>query len=127
MGSELRAGEAAAPAVPVTQPLVILLQDHVAHATASRNGRVIEAVTALRPLTKVRTVLPVMGLVKGKELLLQIQGGMNWPLGDAWTFNGPTLLGMFALYKPTTSAQAVAKMNSVARFGKYSPDLERAA
>jgi lipoprotein-anchoring transpeptidase ErfK/SrfK len=58
---------AAAPSVPVTQPLVILLQDHVARATASTQARVIEPVAALRPLTKVRTVLPVMGSVKGKD------------------------------------------------------------
>ena len=53
--------------VPVTQPLVILLQDHVAHASASMKARVIEPVAAVRPLTKVRTVLPVMGAVKGKD------------------------------------------------------------
>ena len=61
------AAHAAAPHVPVTQPLVILLQDHVAHATADRGARVIEPVAALRPLTKARTVLPVMGAVKGKD------------------------------------------------------------
>jgi len=70
------------------------------------------------------------GLVKGKELLLQIQGGMNWPLGDAWTFNGPTLTGMFALYKPTTSAKAVAdaiqeEIQRVAREGIPAADLAR--
>jgi lipoprotein-anchoring transpeptidase ErfK/SrfK len=57
----------ARPAVPVTQPLVILLQDHVARASASQTARVIEPVAALRPLTQVRTVLPVMGLVKGED------------------------------------------------------------
>jgi lipoprotein-anchoring transpeptidase ErfK/SrfK len=57
----------AVPTVPVTQPLVILLQDHVAHASASRSARVIEPVAAVRPLTKVRTVLPVMGAVMGKD------------------------------------------------------------
>ena len=57
--------------VPVTQPLVILLQDHVARASASTSARVIEPVAAVRPLTKVRTVLPVMGAVKGK-------GGNRW-------------------------------------------------
>jgi lipoprotein-anchoring transpeptidase ErfK/SrfK len=56
-----------APSVPVTQPLVILLQDHVAHASASTQARVIEPVAAVRPLTQVRTVLPVMGAVKGKD------------------------------------------------------------
>jgi lipoprotein-anchoring transpeptidase ErfK/SrfK len=58
---------AARPSVPVTQPLVILLQDHVARAGASTHARVLEPVAALRPLTQVRTVLPVMGAVKGKD------------------------------------------------------------
>jgi lipoprotein-anchoring transpeptidase ErfK/SrfK len=58
---------AVAPHVAVTQPLVILLQDHVARASASTQARVIEPVAAVRPLTKVRTVLPVMGAVKGKD------------------------------------------------------------
>lgn len=53
--------------VPVTQPLVILLQDHVAHARADAGSRVIEPVAARRPLTAVRTVLPVMGAVRGKD------------------------------------------------------------
>ena len=57
----------ARPTVPVTQPLVILLQDHVARATASQHARVIEPVAALRPLTKARTVLPVMGFARGKD------------------------------------------------------------
>jgi lipoprotein-anchoring transpeptidase ErfK/SrfK len=61
------AAMAAAPKVPVTQPLVILLGDHVAHASAATTARVIEPVAALRPLTQVRTVLPVMGLVTGKD------------------------------------------------------------
>jgi zinc protease len=46
--------------------------------------------------------------VKGKEILLNIEGGLNWPLGSPWTYDGPTLLTLFALYKPTTNAQAVA-------------------
>jgi lipoprotein-anchoring transpeptidase ErfK/SrfK len=53
--------------VPVTQPLVILLQDHVARASASTHARAVEPVAAVRPLTKVRTVLPVMGAVNGKD------------------------------------------------------------
>ncbi len=60
-------GRATAPHVAVTQPLVILLQDHVARASASTQARVIEPVAAVRPLTQVRTVLPVMGAVKGKD------------------------------------------------------------
>ena len=70
------------------------------------------------------------GLVKGKELLIQVQGGMNWPLGDAWTFNGPTLMVMFALYKPTTSGQAVAdaiqaEIQKIASQGVPVADLAR--
>jgi zinc protease len=71
-----------------------------------------------------------LGLVKGKELLLQVQGGMNWPLDDAWTFNGPTLMALFALYKPTTSARAVAdaiqeEIGKIARQGVPAADLAR--
>lgn len=70
------------------------------------------------------------GLVKGRELLLQIEGGMNWPLGDAWTFNGPALMVMFALYKPTTSASAVAdaiqeEVQKIAAEGVPAADLAR--
>ncbi len=70
------------------------------------------------------------GLVKGRELLLQIEGGMNWPLGDAWTFNGPALMVMFALYKPTTTANAVAQaiqeeIEKIASVGVPAADLAR--
>jgi predicted Zn-dependent peptidase len=47
------------------------------------------------------------GLVKGRELLLQVQGGLNWPLGNAWDYDGPTLLTLFALYKPNASADSI--------------------
>jgi lipoprotein-anchoring transpeptidase ErfK/SrfK len=53
--------QAAAPAVAVTQPLVILLQDHVARTAPDRSARAIESVPGLRPLTRVRTTLPVIG------------------------------------------------------------------
>jgi predicted Zn-dependent peptidase len=71
------------------------------------------------------------GLVKGKEMLLQVEGGMNWPLGDAWTFSGPTLLTVFGLYKPTTSARSVAdaiqeEVQRIARQGVPAADLGRA-
>jgi predicted Zn-dependent peptidase len=71
------------------------------------------------------------GLVKGKEMLLQVEGGMNWPLGDAWTFSGPTLLTVFGLYKPATSAKAVAdaiqeEVQKIARQGVPAADLARA-
>ena len=70
------------------------------------------------------------GLVKGKELLLQVNGGVNWPLGDAWTYRGPSLLVLFGLYKPTTNAKAVvdaigAEVARVAREGVPAAELER--
>jgi zinc protease len=71
------------------------------------------------------------GLVKGRELLLQVEGGLNWPLGDAWTFNGPALMVAFALYKPTTTATAVAdaiqeEIQKIAREGVPATELARA-
>lgn len=47
--------------VPVTQRLVVLLHDRVARAGPSRHSGRIEPVAARRPLTRVRTVLPVLG------------------------------------------------------------------
>jgi zinc protease len=70
------------------------------------------------------------GLVKGKQLLLELHGGVNWPLGDPWTYRGPTLLVLFGLYKPTTNARAVvdaigAEVARVAREGVPAAELER--
>jgi lipoprotein-anchoring transpeptidase ErfK/SrfK len=57
-----------APAAPaptprpwVAQPLVVLLGDHVARRAPNATAAPIEAVAARRPLTRVRTVLPVLG------------------------------------------------------------------
>jgi predicted Zn-dependent peptidase len=47
------------------------------------------------------------GLVKGRELLLNIDGGVNFPLGDGSDYAGPALLGLFALYKPNATPQQV--------------------
>ena len=61
----------ATAAAPATQPLVVLLSDHVARAAPSVNARRIETVRARRPLTKIRTVLPVLGY-------LTSSGGRSW-------------------------------------------------
>ena len=45
------------------------------------------------------------GLVKGRELALNLDS--LYGLTDAWTYDGPTLFTVFALYKPDTSADAV--------------------
>jgi len=47
------------------------------------------------------------GLVKGRQIAVAVQGGYNWPLGNAWDFSGPALLTVFALYRPDSSADAV--------------------
>jgi lipoprotein-anchoring transpeptidase ErfK/SrfK len=52
---------AAGSSVPVSQPLVMLLHDHVARAQPNGSAREIESVVAERPLTHVRTVLPLLG------------------------------------------------------------------
>ncbi|MDX6675201.1 MAG: hypothetical protein QOH11_2619 [Solirubrobacteraceae bacterium] len=52
---------AAASRVPASQPLVVLLHNHVARTSPNTRARRIETVSARRPLTGVRTVLPVLG------------------------------------------------------------------
>jgi lipoprotein-anchoring transpeptidase ErfK/SrfK len=47
--------------VPVSRPLVVLQQGHVAYSRPSRRAHRIEYVAARRPLTGVRTVLPGLG------------------------------------------------------------------
>ena len=70
-------------------------------------------------------------LVKGKELLLNVTGGMNFPLGDPWSFNGPTLLVIFGIYKPTADAKTVVAaidgvVADIAKHGVPAPcELER--
>jgi len=69
-------------------------------------------------------------LVKGKEILLQVDGGLGWPLGSFLTNNGPSLLVIFALYKPNTDAAAVvaamqAEIERIAREGVPASELKR--
>lgn len=69
-------------------------------------------------------------LVKGKELMLQIRGGVNFPNGSPWRTNAPTLLALFGLYKPATSASAVVaaiqeEIQKVARAGVAPAELTR--
>jgi lipoprotein-anchoring transpeptidase ErfK/SrfK len=57
----LTSSAAAAPRVATASPVVVLLHDHVARAAPSAHGSRIEALAARRPLTRSRTVLPVLG------------------------------------------------------------------
>jgi predicted Zn-dependent peptidase len=47
------------------------------------------------------------GLVKGRELALNVDS--LYGLTSEWEYDGPTLFTVFALYKPTTDADAVLK------------------
>lgn len=47
--------------VAASQPLVVLLHDHVARSAPGAHGDRVETVAARRPLTRSRTVLPVLG------------------------------------------------------------------
>lgn len=48
-----------------------------------------------------------LGLVKGKELLLNTSGGLNSALGGPWDFDGQPLFSLFALYKPNADADKI--------------------
>jgi hypothetical protein len=51
---------AQARAVPRAQALVVVLRDHVARSRPSADARRVDVVQARRPLTRVRTVLPLL-------------------------------------------------------------------
>jgi lipoprotein-anchoring transpeptidase ErfK/SrfK len=64
IGSALGApAQADASRVPATQPLVVLLHDHVARVSPNAHSRRVTSVAVFRPLTHVRTALPVLGRV----------------------------------------------------------------
>jgi len=44
-------------------------------------------------------------LVKEKEVALEVSGGVNWPLGNAFDYNGPVLLSTFIVY-PTNRKES---------------------
>jgi lipoprotein-anchoring transpeptidase ErfK/SrfK len=64
-------------AVPAQQRLVVLLDAHVARATPHTSARKIETVPELRPLTRVRTVLPVVGHARGGWVRVMLPGRPN--------------------------------------------------
>lgn len=81
----LASAGAAGPRAPAGQPLAVILHDRVARkAPSARSGR-IEAVDARRPLTRVRTVLPVLGQATsrtgGSWLRVRLPGRPNGHAG----------------------------------------------
>lgn len=77
IGAGASAAPARAAAVPMRQALVVLTDDHVARATPHANGRRIETVPERRPLTRVRTVLPVVGSARGGWVRVLLPGRPN--------------------------------------------------
>lgn len=59
--------QAAGPRVPASQPLVALLDGHIARSRPDVTARRIESVSARRPLTRVRTVLPVLARATSRD------------------------------------------------------------
>ena len=69
-------------------------------------------------------------LVKEKQVALSVDGGLNWPLGTPYEFNGPTLMTSFIVYPPNVSEdQLVAAYDSTIKElvdkGPSQQDLER--
>jgi lipoprotein-anchoring transpeptidase ErfK/SrfK len=58
---------AASAPIGATEPLVVLLHDHIARTAPDTHAHRIESVRARRPLTRVRTVLPVLGGAHGDD------------------------------------------------------------
>ncbi|MGJ7904123.1 M16 family metallopeptidase [Lysobacter sp. 1R34A] len=68
------------------------------------------------------------GLVKQRQIALNIDA--LYGLTDPWTYNGPTLFTLFALYKPDTNADAVLaaideEVAKIARDGVDAATLKR--
>lgn len=76
---------AAAARAPAGQPLAVVLHDRVARKAPSAHSGRIEAVDARRPLTGVRTVLPVLGQARsrtgGSWLRVRLPGRPNGHAG----------------------------------------------
>lgn len=71
-------------------------------------------------------------LVKQKQVATSVSGGVNWPLGNAFEYNGPTLMTSFIKYpKSVTEAQLLsaydAAIADLARRGPTRDQLERVA
>ncbi|MGE5325927.1 MAG: M16 family metallopeptidase [Deltaproteobacteria bacterium] len=48
-------------------------------------------------------------LVKDKKVALSVDGGVNWGLGNAFEYNGPTLMTSFIVYPPNVTEDALLK------------------
>jgi predicted Zn-dependent peptidase len=69
-------------------------------------------------------------LVKGKQVALSVDGGANWPLGNPFEYDGPTLLTSFIVYPSKYKESDVvsaydAVIASLATKGPTSVEMDR--
>jgi len=69
-------------------------------------------------------------LVKDKKVAINVEGGDNWPLGNPFEYNGPTLMTSFIIYPPNVSEKDLlsaydAVIGELASQGPSEQDLER--
>src|SRR6185503_11858466 len=69
-------------------------------------------------------------LVKDKQVALSVDGGVNWPLGTAYAYAGPTLMTSFIVYPPNVTEEQVlaaydAVIKNLADSGPTQQDLDR--
>jgi zinc protease len=69
-------------------------------------------------------------LVKEKKVALSVDGGLNWPLGNPFEYNGPTLMISFVVYPPNVNEDSVlgaydAVVHDLAEHGASEAALER--
>ncbi len=69
-------------------------------------------------------------LVKDKKVALEVSGGMNWPLGNPFEYNGPTLMTSFVVYPPNITEEAVlgaydSVIRDLSEKGASGAELER--
>ncbi len=66
-------------------------------------------------------------LVKDKQVAVSVDGGENWPLGNAFEYNGPTLMTSFVVYPQNiTQDQLLAAYDAaIADLAKKGPTREQ--
>jgi zinc protease len=69
-------------------------------------------------------------LVKEKKVALEVSGGVNWPLGNPFEYDGPTLMSSFIVYPPNVAEGDLmtaydAAIADLAEHGPSHSELER--
>ena len=68
-------------------------------------------------------------LVKDKQVAVSVDGGVNWPLGNPFEYNGPTLMTSFIVAPPNTSEAAIlsAYDHVISDLTQHGPDAAELA